>query len=291
MLNMKSCRLQAPAKINLILRVVGRRADGYHELDTLLAPISLCDQIRLTQVPSGITVSCPRAPEISNQENLAYQAAQRFFSHTGIEPCVHIIIDKRIAIAGGLGGGSSDAASTLLGLQQMFGHPLGKKKLHEIALTLGADVPFFLQRGPCWAKGIGERLTPTTLPEFWVLLATAPFGITTRLVFENLKYSLTSAHDDVTHEDPDRGFVWLANKLANDLRPIAEKLHPEIRLVTGDLHQAGAAGAMMSGSGPSVYGIFPTAISAQNALMHLNKRKGWTYLVSRASAEADTAEQ
>lgn len=280
--------LTAPAKINLLLRVLARRADGYHELESLMVPLSLSDRLSLERTGSGIQVRCPGHPELDGRANLAHRAASGWLRASGTDIGVNITIHKRIPIQAGLGGGSSDAAAVLRGLQSISDLPISNRELHSLAARLGADVPFFLGQGPALARGIGERLTPVLrLPPFWVVLACAPFGQETRKVFEDLQIPLTSASQGDTDDDPcNWGFDHLAAALVNDLQPTGEALNPVIAQVRSDLKHAGAAGALMSGSGPSVFGVFRTRQAAREARRRLAETKGWTYLVLRAISQA-----
>lgn len=283
--------IDTPAKINPVLRVTGKRADGYHELDTLMVPISLCDRVTLATAPAGVRVRCPGQPDLDGAANLAHRAAQRWFASVGADRRpglngVEVTIIKEIPIQAGLGGGSSDAAATLLGLQSLAHRPLSAPALHDLAAGLGADVPFFLQRSACWARGIGDRLTPVPdLPPFDLVLGRAPFGLSTRSVYENLKFPLTSVREDVSDNRPAWGFGTLVEHLINDLQETSERLRPEIRQVCDALLSAGAAGALMSGSGPSVFGIFESRHQADEACRRLwseQTKTGWTYLSLRA---------
>ncbi len=285
--------VKTPAKINLFLRVLARRPDGYHELDSLMAPVGLFDRLgfEFPRVP-GLRVLCPEHPELEGPDNLAGRAAECFFRALARPPRLRLRLHKGIPVAAGLGGGSSDAAATLLSLNRRFGRPFAPERLAELALSLGADVPFFLGRRPCRAGGVGERLRPVRLPEFWVILACAPFGLSTREVFErfdrtrrsaNRKIRLTERRDSA-REMPSGG-GWsrerLAVNLVNDLQRIGESLHPDIGKVRRELLRAGAAGASMTGSGPTVFGLFFSRQRAQQALRAARREGGWTYLVAR----------
>ena len=282
---MKSIQIQTPAKINLFLRVLGRRPDGYHELESLMIPVSLYDQVRIERIDQGLQVECPGHPELDGKRNLAHAAARAWLQQQGRpESGYHITIVKKIPIQAGLGGGSSDAAAVLKGMQALSQEPLCDKALGRLATGLGADVPFFLMNGPCLARGIGERLSPVSqLPRIWLILARAPFGLETRMVFETLKYPLTSQEYDDSHNRSQKwGFTQLAGALENDLQRVGERLCPAIRRVRQELSKAGAAGALMSGSGPSVFGLFRTRHAARQTLRRMRRTRGWTYLVLRA---------
>ena len=288
--------VKTPAKINLFLRVLTRRPDGYHELDSLMAPVGLFDRLcfEFPRTP-GMRVLCPEHPELEGPDNLAWRAAECFFGALARAPRLRIRLHKGIPVAAGLGGGSSDAAATLLSLNRRFGRPFAPERLAELALSLGADVPFFLGRRPCRAGGVGERLRPVRLPAFWVILACAPFGLSTREVFErfdrahrlaNRKIRLTERMDSARERPSGGGWSRerLAVNLVNDLQRIGESLHPEIGKVRLELLRAGAAGASMTGSGPTVFGLFFSRQGAQRALRAVRREGGWTYLVARGVA-------
>ncbi len=271
--------LRAPAKLNLWLRVIGRRADGYHELRSLMVPIGLWDEVRLEPRAAGLACTCPGYPALDGERNLAARAASLWMQASGHALGLHISIRKRVPVEAGLGGGSSDAAAVLRGLQALSPRRLPPARLDAVALQLGADVPFFLRGTACLASGIGEILTPVDTPPFWVILARAPFGLSTRRVFEHLRIPLTSAEDGDSRYTPQMGFARLAESLVNDLTPTAVALEATLGRVQRDLLEAGAAGASMSGSGPTVFGLFRTRREARAGLRRLERRDGWRYTV------------
>ena len=252
--------LPAPAKINLRLEVLGRRPDGYHELCMVNLLLDLHDTVRLQPAPAGIRVSCSFPGVPTDQTNLAVRAAElllRRRSRTGLR----IRIWKRIPVAAGLGGGSSDAAATLLGLSRLWRLRLSAPELARIALEIGADVPFFLGGKPALVQGMGEKLSPwPRLPDWAYLLVFPPFGVSTAWAFSRLgARALTKAsrpHIIMLSKNPDR--IELSRWLRNDLEAPVRRRHP----LVGDLKQAlmslGALGAVMSGSGPTVVGVFQT---------------------------------
>jgi len=291
-------RLNASAKINLYLRVLGRRPDGYHDIESLLTRISLADTVSIETRSSGIEVKCPDHPGLDGPANLAYQAAKRYLAAnphgTGPWAGVSIRIQKEIPVAAGLGGGSTDAATVLEGLQRLSTHPLKKDKLLQIAAGLGADVPFFLNRGPCIARGVGHDLEPVAdLPEFWLLLACSPKGLATRKVYENLNYPLTSTRGGARNINSVRsaGMEGIVSWLHNDLQAVSERLYPAIRSVRMGLLRAGAEGALMSGSGPSVFGLFRSRRRALDGLGRIASEGNWKYLVVQGETTKTSATQ
>lgn len=276
--------LNSPAKINLGLRVLGRRSDGYHEIDTIMMPIDLCDTIEVKQAGQSIQVTCPDHPKLDGRANLAWHATDLFLNSGDYEQGVSIKIFKKIPIDAGLGGGSSNAAYTLMALRNLLDPNKPMSEIFSIAAQLGADVPFFLHNGACRARGIGHKLDPIVgLPSFWILLACAPFGLKTREVFENLNYSLTLDRINDKNNFP-FSFMNLAEfkaVLYNDLQPVAERLRPSIRKVCEEIRKSGALTALMTGSGPTVFGLFQSKDKAMRALAITEKEPGWRCLIAR----------
>lgn len=275
--------LHPPAKLNLYLKVLGKRSDGYHELDTLMVPIGLCDDLLIQVEPgAGCQVDCPQQPELEGEDNLVFRAAHAYLDALGGGCSVRATLRKEIPIAAGLGGGSSDAASTLLGLQALLGNPLSHGELHRLALSLGADVPFFLQGRACRARGIGEVLVPVEhLDPFWVVLCIAPFELSTRQVYENLKIPLTSGGSDDTGERSGWSYDELVTNLKNELQSTSEIWQPEIAVVCADVHAAGADGVCMTGSGPTVFGLCRTQADALRVQQRARLPQGWTIRVKQ----------
>jgi len=266
-----SMKIQAPAKLNIRLKVTGRRADGYHELASIMVPVSLFDYLELKMIDQrGITLTCQGLAVLNNEENLVHQAAQAFFSRTGIKQSLSIKLIKNIPVAAGLGGGSSDAASTLKAMNEMWSNPLTIQDLAELAVSLGADVAFFLHSRPCIARGIGEILEPIgKWPKFWYVIVTPPLSVSTSWVYDNLKLELTTdKYEDILHvlkKEP----LKIADILENDLEAVTASHFPVINTIKISLVDTGAEGALMSGSGPSVFGIFKSKDHALSAKRHL----------------------
>jgi len=283
-MTVKKLTIQAPAKLNLILRVLSRRPDGYHEIDSLMAKVALFDTVTIETAAGGIAVDCPGHPDLCGPSNLAYRAAERFLKETGARLGVKIRIEKKIPLQAGLGGGSSDAAAVLSGMQQLAGQPLSKKALAALAAGLGADVPFFLNRGPCRCRGRGEIVAPVKISEsFWAVLACAPFGFSTGEVYSRLKLALTKPAGSDTQASPVSawGFELLASRLHNDLQTIGVGMQPLVEKVCDELLKAGAAGASMTGSGPTVFGLCRSEDRAEATLARVERRDGWKYLVAK----------
>ncbi len=256
----KSIRIACPAKVNLYLRVLGRRPDGYHELVTVMQPLSLADELTVSPA-SHLALECDN-PELPGGEgNLVWQAALRFGEAVGRPVKVRCRLRKRIPVAAGLGGGSSDAAGALLGLNALAGNPLTPAQLHQLACRLGADVPFFLLRGPAVAEGIGTELSPLELPPYHYLLLNPGLPLSTRWVYQNLDLErLTFGPEHVTW-DPGHPEKWVFN----DLATVALQQFPELDDLLHRLQQLGARAHGLSGSGPTVYGIFASLREAREA--------------------------
>lgn len=266
---------QAPAKLNIRLKVIGKRADGYHELVSIMVPVALFDYLELQRLNrKGVTLTCQGISLPDDEENLVKRAAQTFFARTGLGGGVLIRLTKNIPIAAGLGGGSSDAASTLRSLNEMWCSPLGSHDLWELASDLGADVPFFLLGRPAIARGIGEVLEPIEKwPRFWYVIVTPPIMVSTSWVYGNLKLKLTRGEYDFILNSLKKESLRVDHILENDLESVTATYFPVIKSIKKSLLNAGAEGALMSGSGPSVFGIFRSrtkALSAKRDISSLN---------------------
>ena len=273
-----------PAKVNLYLKVLARREDGYHDLVTVMQPLTLADELRLTP-GKGLSLDC-RHPEVpSGPQNLVWRAAEKFGAATGQVPQVHIELVKKIPVAAGLGGGSSDAAGTLLALNELTGNPLGNETLHELAAELGADVPFFLRPGPAVGRGIGTVLSPLDLPPYWYVLLNPGLAISTAWVYGNLDLqALAQAGAPLPAAwDGEHPEAWVAN----DLETVTLSRYPELRELLAGLSAAGARVQGMSGSGPTLFGLFHEAEAAQAAAFKLRQNfSGWI-TVTRGLAQAE----
>lgn len=262
---MKTLIVDAPAKVNLCLHVLGRRLDGLHELAMAMQRIDLADRIEISlEDGSGVEVFCDGL-DLGGGENIAGSAARSFLAESHILVRVVIRIDKRIPVAAGLGGGSSDAAAVLSGLNRLCGYPISPSRLMELAADLGADVPFFLFERPAWATGTGTRLeTLPPLPEVCYLLLNPGFAVSTDWVYRSLR--LTKGGELASLP---RFSVATADELVgvlhNDLERVTASRHPEIGEMKDFLLQSGALGALMSGSGASVFGVFANRAAAISA--------------------------
>jgi 4-diphosphocytidyl-2-C-methyl-D-erythritol kinase len=247
----------APAKLNLFLHVTGRREDGYHELESLFVALDYGDTLTLTRRDDGAVRRVRELPGVPAAHDLTVRAARALQDETGTRLGVDIALDKRIPLGGGLGGGSSDAASTLLALNRLWGLGLARPTLMRIGAALGADVPFFVLGEPAVARGIGERLTAVSLPRAWVAVATPSVVVATTSIFSapELTRSTPSVKMDVFSEGYGR----------NDLQAVAVARFPDIAAVLAQL-AARAPTARMTGSGACVFAWFASAADAWAAL-------------------------
>ena len=276
-------KIRAPAKINLRLRVVGKRVDGYHLVDTIMLPVSLYDEISIdkgrksgkTTRLNHLTVTCddPLVPQ--DKQNLAYKAASILLDEKGVDHPVQIHIRKRIPVGAGLGGGSTDAAAALVGLNRLFRLGYTSAQLEKLSSTLGADVPFFIRGVPARARGIGERLTPLHgVPRLWLIILYPNLPVATAWVYNNLHAKLTKAIVNTSINFALGSPARFRKLLVNDLETVTMGRYPRIGLLKEELVQHGAVGALMSGSGSSVFGVFPSRRSAEQAFRRLRKEKG-----------------
>jgi len=271
----------APAKINLCLHVLGKRPDGYHELAMLMQRVSLYDTVRIALVAErGVRVACRGVELPPGGENIAARAARRMLEISGADCGVEIFIDKAIPVAAGLGGGSSDAATVLMGLDEMLSTALGKERLMAEGGKLGADVPFFVFKEAAWATGIGDCLeTAPSLAPLWYVLVNPGVAVSTAWVYQNL--GLTSP--GTVARMP--GFLettgGVVRLLHNDLERVTIPRFPVIASLKKRLLGLGAAGVLMSGSGPTVFGVFEGAEAARAASDELATVPGWRAFLVR----------
>lgn len=284
-------KILSPAKINLFLQVTGRRSDGYHKLVTLMSCISLYDVMTFDFETPGISVRCdsPNVPD--NEANLAFKAANLFYDrlstvggcHVGSGGCggVSIFIEKQIPVAAGLGGGSSNAGRTLLQLNQYHGWPFSAVEMNRMGLAIGADVPFFLQEKPAVATGIGERLKVYSgLPVLPMVVACPDISVSTAAVYKKLNLGLTKCGKKLKNFFSDKSAFDVDQYLCNDLETVAIPKYPVISDIKRQLLQMGAHGALMSGSGPAVFGIYPDLRKARRACERLSTQHLWRLFVA-----------
>lgn len=276
---------EAPAKINLSLVIKGKRADGFHDLETRMVKITLADRLYLEKRDSGITVLCPESDLPTDEGNLVHRAAKSFLTALG-KGGVHIVLEKKVPIAAGLGGGSSDAAAVLRGLNTLYDSPLSLAQLVALARPLGADVPFFVDDcTAAWATGIGDEIHAEDIPfSGWIVLVNPGFPVSTKWVYEN--FTLTTGgnpyilgRDFVHGNDACAGPGNLP--LYNDLEAVTIGKYPELGRIKDALLADGAHGALMSGSGPTVFGLFANEAQAQKSVARFAQRFGRNVFLAR----------
>lgn len=275
---MKEITLKALAKINLGLDVVGRREDGYHELRTIMQTIHLHDrlQIRRTREP-GIKIHTNLSFLPVNESNLVYQAAVLLMSEFKITEGVEVNLSKRIPVSAGMAGGSTDGAAMLYGMNRLFDLGLSRRELMERGLKLGADVPYCLMRGTALAEGIGEELTQLPpMVKCPVLIAKPAVSVSTKLVYQNLKLDKGLSHPDIdslVRAIQKKDFDGVCAHMGNVLETVTIPNYPVIERIKEKMLSSGAAAAMMSGSGPTVFGLFRDEKSASQALDEMRSSK------------------
>ncbi len=271
---MKEISIKALAKINLGLDVVRRRGDGYHEVRMIMQTIHLFDRLQIMRNRSGkITMSANLSFLPTNENNLVYKAAKLLKEEFLIRDGIHVKLYKHIPVAAGMAGGSTDAAAVLYGLNRMFDLGLSKEELMQRGVRLGADVPYCVMRGTALAEGIGEKLT--ALPPMVkcpVLIAKPQIGVSTRFVYENLKLNEQTLHPDIDRLQADiaaKDLHAIAADMGNVLETVTIPNYPVIAQIKEHMQKHGALNAMMSGSGPTVFGLFEkesTAAAAYEAM-------------------------
>lgn len=272
---MKSLTLKAPAKVNYRLDVIRRRPDGYHDLRMVMQRVNLCDEITIILTDSsGITVSCGKQGVPDGPGNIAWKAARELLDLAGSGQGAEIAITKNIPVAAGLGGGSSDAATVLMGMNDLLGLGLSDQRLMEIGVKLGADVPFFIFKKTALAEGIGEQLSAMpAMPSAWVLLVNPGVHVSTAWVYRNLQLTNPGG---LAKLPPFYGTVDdICAILSNDLEAVTIPAFPVIAEIKATMLQLGALGAMMSGSGPTVFGLFRDREGAERAREALAGDSGW----------------
>ena len=273
----KEVQLRAMAKINLGLDVIRKREDGYHDLRMIMQTIRVHDQIRLQVTDeSGIRMETNLGFLPTDANNLAWRAASLLMEEFGVKEGLFIRLDKHIPVAAGLAGGSSDAAAVLVGVNRLFHLQLSMEELMKRGKSLGADVPYCVMRGTALAEGIGEILTPlSAMPDCYILLAKPSEHISTRFVYTNLRADELKEHPDIDGQLQalrEGNLKLLAEKMGNVLETVTIPACPLIEQIKTDMRHAGALGSMMSGSGPTVFGLFETYDMAQEALQMLREK-------------------
>jgi 4-diphosphocytidyl-2-C-methyl-D-erythritol kinase len=283
---------KSPCKVNLLLNILGKRADGFHELETVLQPVNFCDELVFERVGSGIKLSCSDKSLPVNSKNLVYRAATGFLQAAKISDGVKIHLEKKIPLAAGLGGGSGNAATTLLALNELFSRPLTPEKLHKIAESLGSDIPFFLQNKPALATGRGEKIQPlenfSALNGRAFLLIHPGFGVSTPWAYQNLARFPAALNGQKGRAEKLISLLQTDNWPAvaagfyNSLEAPALEKFSILQLFQEFLRANGALAALMSGSGSTTFAIVKNVSPAESLAEKFKSKFGqncWTAVV------------
>lgn len=269
-------RLQAFAKINLGLDVLGKREDGYHEVRMIMQTIRMYDQVDMRKsVEPGIHLTTNKKYIPVDEDNLVWRAAKLMMDTCGIIEGVSIHLHKVIPVAAGMAGGSSDAAATLVGMNRLFHCGLSKEKLMELGVQIGADVPYCVLRGTALAEGIGEKLTVLPpMPDCWILIGKPGISVSTKYVYTTLDLNTDTVHPDIDGMKKaleDGNLYGITERMGNVLQDVTIPAYPEVERIKEQMKTLGAVNAMMSGSGPTVFGIFDNEEKAQKACQKLRE--------------------
>jgi 4-diphosphocytidyl-2-C-methyl-D-erythritol kinase len=280
---MNSVEMLSSAKINLSIDVLGKRDDGYHEVEMILHEVDLSDVISLKKISKGIEINCPYSCLPADDRNIAYKAAQVFFEHTGINGGTGITIYKNIPVSAGLGGGSSNAAHVLMGLDRLYETGLGNTGLTSLSEKLGSDVPFFINGGTAFCRGRGE-ITEAVKTDvvFDILIVKPDIAVSTKDIYAAFRPGCVEIRPDtktLINALKANDAVASAENMVNVLEYVTLKLYPEIRDIKTKLSELGALNSMMSGSGSAVFGIFRNRYDATLAADHMAKGKYQKYIV------------
>lgn len=286
---MKSLILKAYAKINVGLRITGQRDDGYHSIKTLYQTVNIYDEVKLNlKDEQGVTFNWQGEKVPDGDDNICSKAATSFFEFIGEEKGVNIELEKTLPVGSGLGGGSSDAACVIRGLNKLLDTKLSIKNMEDIASELGADIPFFIRGGCQYAEGIGDELSPGELSEEWVLLLIVPdIHIDTSWAYEGIHpLSLTRNINDVNLASfPHNGDAKNRKMFRNDFEPLVFSKYPEIGDIKKSLLKSEAEFASLSGSGSAVFGFYETTEKAEKAMKLVSREhKSWVLTLVREGA-------
>ena len=262
---MNKLEIKAPAKINIGLKVTGKRSDGYHNIETVFYPVSLFDVITITH-SDKFSFRCAGNIELNNSENSAVKAVRLLEEKYGQKFNISVELEKNIPVGAGMGGGSSDGAAVLLALNEFFKLELSSSQLSELALLLGSDVPFFIHPFPSFAASRGENLTPIKLDiPFPILIVNPGIHISTKWAYENIEFNSKSSGFFQILDKENIDFNSLKNIISNDFENVVFGKYEEIRGIKEELYECGASFSLMTGSGSTIFGIFKNMQDAVNA--------------------------
>lgn len=261
--------LRAYGKINLGLDVARRLPNGYHEVDMIMQSVGIWDDLTFAVTDDGAIEILPAVDGVANEDNIIYKACRLVKDTYGIERGVTVTLGKHIPVAAGMAGGSTDAAAALKAMNELFGLGLSQEQLMELGVKLGADVPYCIMGGTARAAGIGEILTPLApMPECFILIAKPPVSVSTAAVYKGLKVDELAEHPDIdgmAAAIASGSLGGITSRMANVLETVTIPMHPEIESIKDVMRKGGAANALMSGSGPTVFGIFEDETEAEGA--------------------------
>lgn len=266
---MAEYQLKAYAKINLGLDVVGRLENGYHVVKMVMQTVGIYDALTFEKIPEGIRITADNGELPTNEDNLIYKAAKLMCERYGVREGIQIHLQKNIPIAAGMAGGSTDAAATMKGINELFALNVPMQELMELGVKIGADVPYCIMGGTALAEGIGEKLTRLPdAPNCYLLVAKPDINVSTKYVYEHLDAEGVAVHPDIdgmvqaVREGSLQGII---DRMGNVLETVTVRTHPVIDQLKSRMRGLGAEGSMMSGSGPTVFGIFTDEKKAQEA--------------------------
>ena len=270
---MDEYRIKAHAKINLGLDVLRRRPDGYHDVKMVMQTIGLCDRLTLKKIPNGIEMTTDSAELSCGRDNLAYRAAELMFGTFHISGGVQISLEKNIPIAAGMAGGSTDAAAVMKGISRLYDLDLPLSRLMELGVSIGADVPYCILGGTALAEGIGEKLTPLNpIPDFFLVVAKPDIGVSTKYVYQHLDAGGIARHPDIdgmVRAIESGSLQGVLDRMGNVLENVTVPAYPVIDSLKRRMRELNAVNSMMSGSGPTVFGVFLSEQAAEFACDHL----------------------
>lgn len=284
---MKEIRLKARAKINITLDIIGKRDNGYHDVEMIMQTVELHDRLIMRRIKKDkimIKTNLPYLP--IDERNLVYKIIAYMKEHYSLSGGVFVDLNKRIPVAAGLAGGSSDGAQAIFGINQLYGLDLPLDEMLEIGGKFGSDIPYCMVQGTALATGLGETITYLEpFPEFYVLIVKPKFSMSTQVVYQNFDLNNVTVHPETEKvmeaiKNQDKSVI--CNNLVNVLETVTPKIHPEINSIKVKIHELGADGVLMSGSGPSVYGLFDDKKKAEKALRVMKKDRSmqFTYLTT-----------
>ena len=271
-------RLRALAKINLGLDILGKREDGYHEVKMIMQTVKLHDTLTFETVDEDVIVLSTNADELPvNEDNLVYKACRMLKQEYQITRGIRVFLQKELPVAAGMAGGSADAAAALIGMNKIFDLQIPKHKLMEYGVKLGADVPYCIMKGTALSEGIGEKLTALApMPDCYILLAKPPIAVSTKMVYENLHANELKEHPDIDGMVialEEHSLQGITERMENVLETVTQVRYPVIAEIKACMKECGAMNSLMSGSGPTVFGIFTEKEKAEKAADAIRSRK------------------